>query len=117
MKPVLLLLALLFPALAHGQSIGCFTSDGFSCSLGKISCGTDESSNLLLFGYTVADLCNQVSNAQASVSACTANYNALLASHDTNVNDYNVLLTYYQAQRSLIRRLRKKCGTKCAGVR
>lgn len=106
-------------AQSFTPSLGCFVdfTNPNVCSNLDIICGTNYNSNYLSGGYTIAQLCDKYNVASALASSNYEASQSYLAQYNSLVGTHNGLVTNYNSQLKLIKKLRKACGTKCKKIK
>jgi hypothetical protein len=141
MRPILLLLMLMVPLNAIAVPAGCFVADGdyYCYPLSFQSTDCDQyNMTAYNFGNYINSMCSHVNSIELSLSNCNVDFfNALnlfaladskrtqcLSELTANESNRQEWVAYGQAlsgqnkkQTSLIKKLRKACGTRCKKIK
>lgn len=123
-KTLILLTAILLPALSHAQT-GCWVDFATNqCDPYAVDCYYDPDDltgaadiNKVAFGFNIASLC-LARDTQASIrAACEANLVTCDAGFSALNGAYNTTYSRLTSANSLIKKLKKACGAKCKKIK
>jgi hypothetical protein len=102
-----LLLLLIFPTLALGQSHGCYTVDGINCYNSTVpGCFNDFQTNQASYGITVATLCMDFNYNYNELNKCISKNTNLVSTGKYAISELS-------KRDKLIAKLKKACGSRC----
>ena len=128
MKRIALVLSLLFPFLASATTMlpeGCYVAFSnpnycFQIATGDILTWTQSTDQSVLgpaYGQTVAIILSKLQEDDNQLTQCISDYNGLVTQYNgrgTQISTLNASLT---AQKKLVKKLKKACGTKCKKIK
>lgn len=84
----------------------------------------DKNNTNLKYGYAAGAIILRAKELDSTLNICNSDYNTLLAERNsiasqnsTCIADYNNLVTPYNKNLALIKKLRKACGSKCKKIK
>lgn len=110
---------LLLTTTAQAQPLGCFVDiSGLpGCSTSTVQCSSTSADNQSFYGPTVGELCDRLIQSEKTEVQCTSGYMKIAAEYDLLLAEREAVWTRSERRASLVRRLRRKCGRACVGIR